>query len=354
MSRLLWEDSVYNLDAADMMDDYLFGIDLLSVVLAGDDVGVCKRYDILQTMEAYEEEIGSIPGVTVVISGMFLAKMINEVFHEGDIRWRALPQTSMDLAWVMASAGSTDDSAFMNMGCQYMNTMVFLSDHKGDTIRRVIKKSKEFIAEHPMSGARLLLAGGNAGVMASTNEVVGEAQVPMLLLIYLSIFVLCVLMFRNLKAPLFIIAPLFVVSVVSTAFMKAVGLGLNVNTLPVAALGVGIGVDYGIYFYSRLTEERKKQDCFADAASVTLQTTGAAVLYTALTLSAGVFTWLLSDLKFQADMGLLLGFIFLANMVGAMILLPALVYIFDVKGQERERDRRWGRNRIALIENPHS
>ena len=328
---LLWEDSVYNLDAADMMDDYLFGIDLLSVVLAGDDVGVCKRYDVLQTMQDYEEEIGSIPGVTVVISGLFLAKMINEVFHEGDIRWRALPQTSMDLAWVMASAGSTDDSAFMNMGCQYMNIMVFLSDHKGDTIRRVIKKSKEFIAAHPMSGARLLLAGGNAGVMASTNEVVGEAQVPMMLLIYLSIFVLVVLMFRNLKAPLFIIAPLFVVSVVSTAFMKAVGLGLNVNTLPVAALGVGIGVDYGIYFYSRLKEEQAKQDSFADAASVTLQTTGAAVLYTALTLSAGVFTWILSDLKFQADMGLLLGFIFLANMVGAMILLPALVYIFDVK-----------------------
>ena len=328
---LLWEDSVYNQDAADMMKDYLFGIDVLSVVAAGDEPGVCKRYDVLQTMEDYEEEIGSIPGVTVVISAMLLAKMINETFHEGDIRWRALPKVPMDLGWVMASAGSTDDSAFMNMGCQYMNIMVFLSDHKGDTIRRVIKKSKEFIAAHPMSGARLLLAGGNAGVMASTNEVVGEAQVPMLLLIYLSIFVLCLVMFRNLKAPLFIIGPLFVVSVVATAFMKAVGLGLNVNTLPVAALGVGIGVDYGIYFYSRLKEEIAKQDCFADAASVTLQTTGAAVLYTALTLSAGVFTWLLSDLKFQADMGLLLGFIFLANMVGAMILLPALVYIFDVK-----------------------
>jgi len=331
---LLWEDSVYNLDAADMMKDYLFGIDVLSVVVAGDEPGVCKRYDILQTMEAYEEEIGSIRGVTVVISGILLAKMVNQTFHEGDIRWRALPQTSMDLAWVMTYAGSTDESVFMNMGCQCMNIMVYLSDHKGDTIRRVIKKSKEFIATHPMSGARLLLAGGNAGVMASTNEVVGEAQVPMLLLIYLSIFVLCLLMFRNLKAPLFIIAPLFVVSVVATAFMKAVGLGLNVNTLPVAALGVGIGVDYGIYFYSRLKEEKEKQDCFADAVSVTLQTTGAAVLYTALTLSAGVFTWILSDLKFQADMGLLLGFIFLANMVGAMILLPALVYIFDVKDEK--------------------
>ncbi len=328
---LLWEDSVYNQDAADMMADYMLGIDWMSVVVAGDEMGVCKRYDVMQTIQDYEWEIGNIPGVTVAISSLLLGNMINETFHEGDIRWRALPQTSRELGWVMGYAGSTDDNIFNTMGCQYMNIMVYLADHKGDTIRRVIKKSKEFIAEHPLAGARVLLAGGNAGVMAATNEVVGEAQVPMLLLIYLSIFVLCLLMFRNLKAPLFIIAPLFVVSVVATAFMKAVGLGLNVNTLPVAALGVGIGVDYGIYFYSRLTEERKKQDCFADAASVTLQTTGAAVLYTALTLSAGVFTWYLSDLKFQADMGLLLGFIFLANMVGAMVLLPALVYIFDVK-----------------------
>jgi len=260
--------------------------------------------------------------------------MINETFHEGDIRWRELPQVSQDIGWVMGYAGSNDDSMFMNMGCQAMNIMVYLTDHKGDTLRRVVKQSRQFIAGHPMSGARFLLAGGNGGVMAATNEVVGHAQVPMMLLIYLSIFVLCLVVFRDLKAPLLILAPLFAVSVIATAFMKVVGLGLNVNTLPVASLGVGVGVDYGIYFYSRLQEERGKHSCFADAASVTLQTTGAAVVYTALTLSAGVFTWLLSDLKFQADMGLLLGFLFLANMIGAMVLLPALVYIFDVKGKE--------------------
>ena len=332
---LLWENSVYNRDAAEMMSDYMLGIDTLSVVVAGDEPGVCKRYDVLRTMEDYEWEIGKIKGVTVVISGLFLAKMINETFHEGDIRWRALPKTPSDLGLVMAHAGSKEDSVFMTMGCQNMNIMVYLTDHKGDTIRAVIKKSKEFIAENPMNGVRMLLAGGNAGVMAATNEVVEEAQVPMLVLIYLSIFVLCLLVFRNLKAPLFIVAPLFLVSVIATAFMKAVGLGLNVNTLPVAALGVGIGVDYGLYFYSRLMRERHKQDSFADAVGVTLQTTGVAVLYTALTLSAGVFTWLLSDLKFQADMGLLLGFIFLANMLGAVILLPALVYIFDVEHTRR-------------------
>ena len=110
--------------------------------------------------------------------------------------------------------------------------------------------------------------------------------------------------------------------------MKISGLGLNVNTLPVASLGVGIGVDYGIYIYSRLTAEMKLNSTYKEAVLSTLNSTGAAVLYTALTLSAGVLTWLSSDLKFQADMGLLLGFIFLANMVSALVLIPSLVYLF--------------------------
>jgi predicted RND superfamily exporter protein len=153
-------------------------------------------------------------------------------------------------------------------------------------------------------------------------------------LVYLSVFVLVYLEFRTLRATFFVMAPLLAVSMISTAFMKAMDLGLNVNTLPVSSLGVGVGVDYGVYFYARLQEERRKHSCFADAVSVTFQTTGAAVVYTALTLSAGVLTWVLSLLKFQADMGLLLGFLFFGNMVGAMVLLPALVYIFDVKDKE--------------------
>jgi len=330
---LLWEDSVYNRDAAKMMSDYMLGIDNMSVVLAGEAPGICKRHDILQVMQAYEREIGEIPGVTVVISALLIVRMVNETFHEGDIRWREVPMTPEELTLVMLHAGSGDDGVYMNMGCQQMNILIYLSDHKGDTIRRVVAKTQEFIQTHPMDGARFVLAGGNVGVMAATNEVVGRAQIPMMLLIYLSIFVLCLLIFRNLKAPLFILTPLLLVSVIATAFMKAVGLGLNVNTLPVAALGVGIGVDYGIYIYSRLSEERRRRNRYAEAVDETLLTTGAAVLYTALTLSAGVLTWLLSDLKFQADMGILLGFLFMANMIGAMVLLPALIYLFDNKGK---------------------
>lgn len=329
---LLWEDSTYNQDAARIMKDFMFGIDSMSVVVDGVEEGTCKQYDVLRIMDEFEWEMGKIPGVTFIFSPLLIAKFVNEMLHEGNVRWRELPKGRRELGLIMATAGSTDDSEFMSMGCEFMNIRIYLSDHKGETIRRVIKRAKQFIAENPLpNGARFVLAGGNAGVMAATNEVVDSAQVPMLVFIYLSIFILCVIVFRRLRAPFFIISPLLVVSVLATAFMKLFGLGLNVNTLPVATLGVGIGVDYGIYIYSRLREELLRTDNFGEAVTRTLQTTGTAVLYTAITLSVGVLTWLLSDLKFQADMGLLLGFIFIANMVGAMILLPALVYIFGYK-----------------------
>ncbi|MDX1734324.1 MAG: MMPL family transporter [Halioglobus sp.] len=333
---LLWEDSVYNQDAAKIMRDFMLGVDTLSVVVAGEEQGACKNHDIIQVMQDYEAQIRQVPGVTFVISPLMVGTAVNEMLHEGDIRWRALPKQSRELGALFAFAGSTDDTEFMNMGCQAMNVRIFLSDHKGDTIRRVIGETKAFIAANPLpEDAQMVLAGGNIGVMAATNEEVADAQVPMLLLIYLSIIVLCTLIFRNLKAPFFIVLPLFLVSVLATAFMQLFGLGLNVNTLPVASLGVGIGVDYGIYIYSRLRTELQTRASFEEAVAQTLQTTGIAVLYTALTLSAGVITWLLSDLKFQADMGLLLGFIFFTNMIGATVLLPTLVYLFDYRRSDR-------------------
>ncbi len=333
---LLWEDSVYNQDAAKIMKDFMLGVDTLSVVVAHEEQGACKDYEIIRVMEDYESEIGQVPGVTFVFSPLMIGRAVNEMLHEGDIRWRSLPKESGELGALFAFAGSTDDSEFMNMGCQAMNIRIFLSDHKGDTIRRVIEKSKEFIATHPLpEGAEMVLAGGNVGVMAATNEEVAGAQMPMLLLIYMSIMVLCALIFRSLKAACFIVVPLALVSLLGTAFMKLFGLGLNVNTLPVASLGVGIGVDYGIYIYSRLKSEMKLRGSFQEAIEETLTTTGTAVLYTALTLSAGVITWVLSDLKFQADMGLLLGFIFFTNMIGATVLLPTLIYLFDYRSNDR-------------------
>jgi hypothetical protein len=171
----------------------------------------------------------------------------------------------------------------------------------------------------------LRLATGNAGVMAATNEVVKANQAPMMLWVYAAVIVLCLLTYRSLMATICIVLPLALVSLLANALMAYMNIGLKVNTLPVAALGVGIGVDYAIYIYSRMREFLDEGESLEVAYYKALKLTGTAVLFTAVTLAVGVGTWIFSALKFQADMGVLLSFMFVMNMVGAIILLPALL-----------------------------
>jgi predicted RND superfamily exporter protein len=160
--------------------------------------------------------------------------------------------------------------------------------------------------------------------MAATNDVIRSAQFRMVLCIYAAVLLLCLLAFRSWRPAVCIILPLGLVSVLSFALMSLLGIGLKISTLPVAALGAGIGVDYGIYVFSRMKRSLDAGLTLTEAYARTLQVAGSAVLVTGLTLAAGVCTWILADLQFQADMGLLLTFMFLANMLGALLLLPAL------------------------------
>jgi predicted RND superfamily exporter protein len=164
------------------------------------------------------------------------------------------------------------------------------------------------------------------------DEVVEAAQFPILLYVFGSIVLLCLLSFRSLRATLCIVLPLALVSLLAYALMAWLEIGLKVNTLPVVALGVGIGVDYGIYIYSRLAGELQTGFSLEEAWRRTLRITGSGVLFTGLTLAAGVATWIFSPLQFQADMGILLTFMFLVNMLGAILVLPALARWLRVRG----------------------
>ncbi|MDP3814739.1 MMPL family transporter, partial [Pseudomonas sp.] len=196
--------------------------------------------------------------------------------------------------------------------------------HDGKTVAHAVSEIKRFIAENSVQGVNLRLASGNVGVMAATNEAVSAAEVGMLLAIFGALALLCLLTFRSFKAMLCVLVPLTVVSIFCNALMATLGIGLKVATLPVIALGVGIGVDYGIYIYSRLESFLRAGLTLQEAYYQTLKSTGKAVLFTGLCLAIGVATWIFSAIKFQADMGLMLTFMFIVNMFGALWLLPAL------------------------------
>ncbi len=317
----LRQTSRYNEDSRVITEKFSIGVDVLSVIVDSVPNG-CVDYDVVTLMDRFEGELAPVAGVQAVISLTSVAKVINAGWNEGSLKWRILPRHTQALAQSIAPIETA--TGLLNTDGSAMPIMLFLTDHKAETLTRVTDAVKAFAAAHPSPKATFRLASGNAGVMAATNEVVAAAQYPIVGWVFGAVITLCLLTFRSLRATVCIVLPLLLVSYLSYALMVHLEIGLKTSTLPVVALGVGIGVDYGIYLFSRLTEALRRGDYFEDAMFTAFTRTGSAVVFTGLTLAIGVSTWILSDLKFQADMGVLLTFMFLVNMIAAIIVLPAL------------------------------
>ncbi len=327
----LWPDSRYNRDSQLITERFSVGVDMLSTVIEAPKEG-CIDYEVMTRLDRFEWTLRNTPGVQSVIGLSGVAKRVYAGWNEGSPKWRVLPRNANSLAEAVAYTPTS--TGLLNDDCSVMPVMIFTSDHKAKTIEGVVAAVKAFRQNNDNTlGDKLKfrLATGNVGVMAATNEAVEAAQFPMLFYVFSAIILLCLLTFRSLVATLCITLPLALVSLLAYALMSALEIGLKVNTLPVVALGVGIGVDYGIYIYSHFREELKKGHGLTEAYHKTLSITGNGVVFTGITLAIGVATWMFSPLKFQADMGILLTFIFLVNMLGAILLLPALARVLSRK-----------------------
>ncbi|MCK7594030.1 efflux RND transporter permease subunit [Pseudomarimonas salicorniae] len=358
----LRQDARFNQDARAISERFGLGIDAINVIVEARPDACTLSSQVMQLVDRFSWHMANVEGVQQVISLPMAAKIVNAGWNEGNIRWRVLPRNPDSLR--VATQGFETDSGLLNSDCSAMPVMLFLTDHKAETIDRVINAVKEFRAAndawHPGVNLRvqlseeaekvladggefdsdavnLRLATGNAGVMAATNEEVKAEQFPMMMWVYLAVIVLCLLTYRSIMATVCIVAPLALVSVLANALMANMNIGLKVNTLPVAALGVGIGVDYAIYIYSRMKEFLDQGESLHEAYYKALRLTGTAVLFTAVTLAVGVGTWIFSELKFQADMGILLSFMFVMNMIGALILLPALLRLLTKAGWSKPK-----------------
>lgn len=320
----LHDDSRYNTDNAVIVTKFSIGVDVISVIVQTQGVkGACTTYDIMDTIDRFELYMRNVHGVQSVVALPGLAKVINAGWNEGNLKWRALSRNRDVLAQSVTPVDTA--TGLLNSDCSAMQVLVFTKDHQGTTIAHIVNEIKKFTREHNSDKLKFLLASGNVGVMAATNEAVDAAEVTMLMSIFGTIIFLCWLMFRQWQAVLCIILPLTLVSILCNALMASLGIGLKVSTLPVIALGVGVGVDYGIYLYERFKHHLSESGMTIEAAFFeALRERGTAAVFTAVTMSVGVGSWAFSALKFQADMGILLAFMFLVNMLGAILLLPAL------------------------------
>ncbi len=316
-------DSQYNIDTQIISERFAIGVDMIAVIAETIEEG-CIDYDVMTELDRFAWYMRNVDGVQSVISLPDIAKVINAGWNEGSLKWRILPRNQSVL--VQSVSYVPTSSGLLNADCSVMPVMIFTTDHKAETIARIVSEVKRYREDNVFDKLKLQLATGNVGVMAATNEEVSAAQFPILMYVFAAIIVLCMISFRSLAATLCIILPLALVSLLAYALMAVLEIGLKVNTLPVVALGVGIGVDYGIYIFGRMRNELASGKTLKSAYLTTLEASGAGVVFTGVTLAIGVATWIFSPLKFQADMGILLTFMFLVNMLGAILLLPALAH----------------------------
>ncbi len=312
-------DSRYNRDNAYIVANYAASSDVY-IVMVKTPQYACAHYNTLTTVDALERELQQLPGVEATSSLAGLAKVANAGMNEGSLKWFEIPRSQDNLNAIITRA----PREMFNQNCDLLTVYAYLKDHKADTLDSVVKVVEGFAARHGSDELRILNAAGNAGIEAATNIVVKKANVEMLGLVYLAVIVLAFITFRSWQAVICAVLPLMLTSVLCEALMVWLNIGVKVATLPVIALGVGIGVDYALYIMTVTLARLKGGMSLSEAYYKALTFTGKVVVLTGVTLGIAVATWAWSPIKFQADMGILLAFMFIWNMLGALILLPAL------------------------------
>jgi uncharacterized protein len=313
--------SRYNRDNDLITTRFSIGVDVLTAIVESQQP-LCVSHDLMTGVDRFAWHMRNVAGVQDVITLPFIAKVAIAGWNEGSLKWRSIPREQTQLT--QSTRYIETSTGLLNENCDVIPVMMFLTDHRAATIARAVAAVKEWRARNPLPGARVRLAAGNVGVMAATNETVKAKELLILAGVFGAVIIMCLLTFRSGLGTLLVVLPLALVSVLVYAVMALVGIGLKVSTLPMVALGAGIGVDYGIYLFSRMQEFLQRGLAVREAYERTLRVTGASIIFTGITLAIGVATWVFSPLKFQADIGIMLTFMFLVNMLAAIILLPAL------------------------------
>ena len=318
---MLRKDSVYNQDINFLNENYAQSSDTFMVLVETEHES-CSKYENMEAIDRFEWEMANIPGVQSTMSLAAFSKIAITATTEGYLKWSTL---SRDQAVLNGSFNQMPEQ-LMNPVCSFAPIILFLEDHKAETLDVVTQAVAKFAAANNTDTLKFKMASGSAGIEAATNQEISKAQTQMMIMVYGVVSLLVFLTFRSIATVICIVVPLGLTSILCQVLMAKMGIGVKVATLPVIALGVGVGVDYGIYIYSRLETYLKEGMPLRAAYEMALQTTGKAVAFTGITLAIGVATWIWSPIKFQADMGILLLFMFLWNMIGALWLLPSLAY----------------------------
>jgi predicted RND superfamily exporter protein len=317
-----WPDARYNQDADAIQSKFSVGLDELVILAKAEQKGSCVNFNVMQTIDDFVWQLKNVDGVQSVKALSQVIRERNIGNYEANPKFLGIPRNEK---MISANIYRVEMSqALFSNDCSIMPVTIYLTDHKAETLERVIDAVKEFNLNNKNTQVTFVPAMGNAGIMAATNEIVAKAQTKIELILFAAVGLFCFVTFMSIRATICIVLPLALVAYLANVVMVYLGIGLKVSTLPVLAMGVGVGVDYGIYLFARMRAHMSIGKSLMDSYYESLKEVGTGVIFTSVTMTIGVATWYFSDLKFQADMGILLAYMFFVNMLGAIILIPAL------------------------------
>lgn len=331
-SPILWPDSRYNKDATSINSKFQ-GSDRMFVVVAGKQEGALKEPEVLKSMESFQKYMEAQPEVGGSISLADILPAVKRVVREGNSRYQELGNTAEEngeLVYMFVSGSDPGDmDRFADPQAKNGAVTLFFRDHQGVTISTAVQRIKDYIANHPMKDAEFLLAGGLVGVLAAVNEVILSGQIEAIALALLVLVACCAVTYRSTVAGVFFMIPVLLSNTLTFSYMAWKGIGMNINTLPVVALGIGLGVDYTFYIVDGIREElHRGSGDITQAITKALRSAGKGVLITAITLVTSVILWSFSSLKLQAEMGVLIAIWLGISAASALFLMPAMVYVF--------------------------
>jgi len=288
-------------------------------------LGKCTEFASLIEADRLSARLREIPGVQTTFSPADGIRLASSGSFEGNPKWLTIPRNDSNRTQSF-NMFSTDRPELTDRSCGITPIIAYLADHKATTLDRVVREVEAYAAEFDTPDRQFMLAAGSAGIEATTNIVVKRSFWTLHFVLYGAVALLCFITFRSWRAVVVALVPLIITSILCEALMGMLGIGIKVATLPVIAVGVGVGVDYALYLLSVQLSMQRQGITLAKSYAASLDFVGRIVALIGLTMAAGVLPWAWSPIKFQADMGILLAFMFLWNMLGALILIPALSY----------------------------
>ncbi len=305
------------------------GTNTVIVLVEGEEQDCIKNPEILKAMEGLQEFVERKPFIGDTWSIVDYLKKMNKSMHADDPAFDRLPENrNLIFQYLLLYSMSGDPGDFDHVvDYEYRQAIIqiFSKDYSSSRTEGMLEDIRRYVKEHFPPGYSVGVAAGSSAMSAALNEVMVRGQIWNIIQVSLVVFLLCALIFRSFVGGLLTLIPLAFAVILNFGVMGFAGIELSIGTATIAAMGIGIGVDYAIYTLLRFKEEFKAIGDVGEATVRTMITTGKAVVFTATSIAAGYLTLLFSGLVFHMHIGFLVALIMMSSLLGAITMLPALV-----------------------------